>query len=131
MVSSANCRIDILVLFLPTKKPSVNPFSSALNISLLNTLATKVRKKGERGSPCLNPLDALIHPLVAFMHMLHCCCIAIDNCLEGIDLGIGILGFHQDMLYLLIFPSLLNRLCFQKCFSFSNKTYSYVHEATC
>ena len=62
MVSSANCNKDTLVLSLPTKKPSVIPVSSALIINLLRTSATRVKRKGERGSPYLNPLEALTQP---------------------------------------------------------------------
>ncbi|RVW15385.1 putative ribonuclease H protein [Vitis vinifera] len=58
MVSSANCRWDTLVLFLPTPKPS-----NILLFSALNTSTTIVNRKGDIGSPCLNPLVALTHPL--------------------------------------------------------------------
>ena len=63
MVSFANSIWDTLVLFLPTLMPSNRHLSSALNIILLNTSVTIVNRKGDRGSPCLNPLFALTHPL--------------------------------------------------------------------
>ena len=63
MVSSTNCKWDTLVLFLPTLKPSNRLLYFALNIILLDTLATIVNRKRDRGSPYLNPLVALTHPL--------------------------------------------------------------------
>ena len=88
MVSSANCKIDTLVLSLPTifffffffdrkqqrdilieklslptMNPSNKPLSSSLVIILLRTSITMVKRKGERGSPYLNPLMALTQPL--------------------------------------------------------------------
>ena len=54
IVSSANCRWVTLHLFLPTLKPSNKFLSSAFNNILLNTSATIVNRKGDKGSPCLN-----------------------------------------------------------------------------
>ena len=62
MVSSANSNKDIVVLSLPTIKPSIKPLSSALVNILLMTSTTMVKRKGERGFPCLKPLVALTHP---------------------------------------------------------------------
>ena len=62
MVSSANCSKDTLVLSLPTKNPLVSTVSFALNNNLFRTSATKVKRKGEKESPCLKPLEALTQP---------------------------------------------------------------------
>ena len=63
MVSSTNCKWDTMVLSLPSKNPSKTPFSSALTINLLKTLATKVKRKRERGFPYLRLLKDLTQPL--------------------------------------------------------------------
>ena len=63
IVSYANCRWDTLVLFLLALKPSNNLLPSTLNIILLNTSTTMVKKKTDKGSPCLSPLIALTQPL--------------------------------------------------------------------
>ena len=67
MVSSTSYNINTLALFLLTKKPSVNPFSFSLNINILRTSTTSVKRKGERGSPCLKPLDAFTEPLALLL----------------------------------------------------------------
>ena len=56
---STNYSKDTLVLSLPAVKPLVNLIFSTLIIILLRTSAIKVKRKGERGSPCLKPLVAL------------------------------------------------------------------------
>jgi hypothetical protein len=38
-------------------EPLIEPFLSSLNISLEKTSAPKIKRKGKRGSPCLNPLS--------------------------------------------------------------------------
>ncbi|KAM7486574.1 hypothetical protein LguiA_002583 [Lonicera macranthoides] len=62
MVSSANCRCDILTLSLPTSNGSITLKSSALAIKRLRTSTTRIKRKGDKGSPCLKPLDALKLP---------------------------------------------------------------------
>ena len=62
-VSPSNCNRDTVVLSLPTRKPSVKPLSSILVNILLRTSTTMVKRKEERGSPCLKPLVALTQPL--------------------------------------------------------------------
>ena len=64
MVSTANCKRDTLVLSLPTMKLSNGPLSSFLVIILLRISTIRVKRKGERGSPCLNHLVALTQPLI-------------------------------------------------------------------
>ena len=51
-------------------KPSVNPVSFALIIILLRTSATKVKRKEEKGSPCLKPLVALTQPFTFLLTMI-------------------------------------------------------------
>ena len=63
MASSANFKWDTLVLLLPTRKPSNNQLSFALNNILLNTLATMVNRKWDNGSLCLRPLVTLTRAL--------------------------------------------------------------------
>ena len=63
MVSSANCKWEIVVLLLPTVKPSNNLLFLTLNINLLSTSATILKRKGDSGSPCLKSLGALTQPL--------------------------------------------------------------------
>ena len=53
---------DTLVLPLRTMKPSTRPLCSTLIIILLRTSTTMVKRKSERGSPCLKPLVALTQP---------------------------------------------------------------------
>ena len=38
------------------------PFLSSLNISLEKTSEPKIKRKGDKGSPCLNPLPGEIKP---------------------------------------------------------------------
>ena len=63
MASSANRKWNMLILLLPTRKPSNNQLSSALNNILLNTSTTMVKRKRDNGSSCLRPLVALTQPL--------------------------------------------------------------------
>ena len=43
----------------PTENPDMNPPSTAPEIILLKASITKTKRRGERGSPCLRPLDGL------------------------------------------------------------------------
>jgi hypothetical protein len=54
--SSAKRRWWIGVQFLAILRPFKLPFISSLNMSLEKTSTPKIKRKGERGSPCLNPL---------------------------------------------------------------------------
>ena len=63
VVSSTNCKQEIVVLILPKRKSSNNLVPFTLNI-LLKTLPAMVKRKGDRGFPYLKPLVALTHPLV-------------------------------------------------------------------
>ncbi|KAM7468195.1 hypothetical protein LguiB_015757 [Lonicera macranthoides] len=63
IVSSANCRCDISTLSFPTTNPSITPSFLAFSINLPKQSATNMNKNGERGSPCLNPLEAPNFPL--------------------------------------------------------------------
>ncbi|KAM7482120.1 hypothetical protein LguiB_006703 [Lonicera macranthoides] len=63
IVSLANGRCDKHVFSVPIEKPSTNPLFFALSIIRLRTSDTNTNKKGDRGSPCLKPLEALKFPL--------------------------------------------------------------------
>ena len=49
MVSSTNYKRVTLILLCPTRKPFKRPLSSTLNIILLKTSTTIVKRKRERG----------------------------------------------------------------------------------
>lgn len=58
-----NYEWQTLILLQPTERPSKIPCSSTLTKNILKTSTTTLNKKGENGSPCLNPLETLAHPL--------------------------------------------------------------------
>ena len=62
-LSSANSRWKILGLALATRRPSIFFSASAPLKSEIKASVHMMNKKGERGSPCLNPLLGKIHPL--------------------------------------------------------------------
>ena len=57
IISSANYKWETKILSPPTLKPLIRSCLSALLTNRLNPSATKVKRKGDNGSPCLNPLD--------------------------------------------------------------------------
>jgi hypothetical protein len=54
---SAKRRWCIAETFLAIRRPLMEPILSSLNSSLERTLAPKMKRKRERGSPYLNPLS--------------------------------------------------------------------------
>ena len=63
MVLSANCKWETIVTLSPIVNHSNHLLSLALNINLLSTPATMVKRNGDKGSSCLKPLEALTQPL--------------------------------------------------------------------
>jgi hypothetical protein len=60
--SSAKRRWWIALTLLAIRRPLMEPFLSSLNISLEKTSTPNMNKKGDRGSPCLNPLSGAKFP---------------------------------------------------------------------
>lgn len=63
IVSSVNYKCDTFTLSLPIEKPVNKCLSFALSNNLGKPSATRVNKKGDKVSPCLNPLVPLNLPL--------------------------------------------------------------------
>ena len=60
IVSSANCRLETDTDEPGGEIPENRPLAEANFSILLKTSATRTKIKGERGSPCLNPLADLM-----------------------------------------------------------------------
>lgn len=57
IVSSANCKWEIILELSCVWTPSIKPISEALSIIIWITSPTILNRKGERGSPFLSPLE--------------------------------------------------------------------------
>lgn len=62
MVSSTDSKWEMEGPSLPSIKPSKKDYSSILNINTLKVSATRVNKKGDKGSPCLILWEELKKP---------------------------------------------------------------------